>query len=31
MEDRRMKIADLEALDVGKLNRWALKIMRESQ
>ncbi|MGH8531172.1 MAG: proprotein convertase P-domain-containing protein [Gammaproteobacteria bacterium] len=24
-----LKIVDLEAVDVGKLNRWALKIMRE--
>lgn len=25
----KLKIADLEAVDVGKLNRWTLKIMRE--
>lgn len=25
----KLKIADLEAMDVGKLNRWTLKIMRE--
>jgi subtilisin-like proprotein convertase family protein len=25
----RLKVADLDRLDVGKLNRWALKIVRE--
>ncbi len=25
----RLKVADLEAVDVGKLNRWALRIVRE--
>ena len=25
----RLKVADLERLDVGKLNRWALRILRE--
>jgi subtilisin-like proprotein convertase family protein len=25
----RLKVSDLEAVDVGKLNRWGLRIVRE--